>query len=141
MSMDCFIYEENRMSTASAVFAHRLREERRRLGLSQPELAERMTELLNGAIDASAISRIETHGSGRVIKLDEAVAAAAALDLPLAALLQASDVIDVEIGELERDLSLAEWRAANAAAEADEARRGAEGIKQRISELKAQRSG
>lgn len=67
------------------VFARRLRQERERRGFSQAALARRIAEVLGTNIDPSAVTRIEQQT--RAVRLDEAVAAAEALDVPLALLL------------------------------------------------------
>ncbi|MGW5927725.1 helix-turn-helix domain-containing protein [Streptomyces anulatus] len=66
------------------LFAHRLRQERDRLGISQAELARRMAALLGANVDSTAITRIEQ--KTRAVRLDEAVTAAVALGVPLVAL-------------------------------------------------------
>ena len=63
------------------LFARRLRQERERIGISQAELARRIAEILDTNVDPSAVTRIEQQV--RAIRLDEAVAAAKALDVPL----------------------------------------------------------
>ncbi len=69
----------------SDTFARRLRMERERQGLSQAELARRVTEVLGVNVDKSAVARIEQQT--RAIRLDEAAAMAEVLGLPIAALL------------------------------------------------------
>lgn len=66
------------------LFARRLRQERERLGISQAELARRIAEILGTNVDPSAVTRIEQQI--RAVRLDEAVAASKALDVPLAIL-------------------------------------------------------
>ncbi|MBL1115322.1 helix-turn-helix domain-containing protein [Streptomyces sp. 110] len=63
------------------LFARRLRQERKRLGISQAELARRMAKLLGTNVDSTAITRIEQRI--RAVRLDEAVTAAKALGVPL----------------------------------------------------------
>lgn len=67
------------------LFSRRLRHERERAGISQAELARRIAEILESNIDPSAVTRIEQQV--RAVRLDEAVAAAKALSIPLVALL------------------------------------------------------
>lgn len=69
----------------SDFFARRLRTERERAEISQAELARRMAAVLGIKVDPSALTRIEQQQ--RAVRLDEAVAAAQALDLPLVMLL------------------------------------------------------
>src|SRR6478752_7131089 len=99
----------NRMTpTPGQTFARRLREERIRAGLSQAALAERLTELLDQKVDASAITRIEKRE--RAVRLDEAVVIAELLALPLPAMLRDSESVAEQVAELRRDLSLEQWR-------------------------------
>lgn len=67
------------------LFSRRLRQERERAGISQAELARRIAEILESNIDPSAVTRIEQQV--RAVRLDEAVAAAKALSVPLVTLL------------------------------------------------------
>lgn len=69
----------------SDLFARRLRAERERAEISQADLARRMAERLGTRVDPSAVTRIEQQT--RAVRLDEAVAVAGALDLPLVMLL------------------------------------------------------
>lgn len=69
----------------SDLFARRLRQERERLSFSQAELARRIAEILGTNVDPSAVTRIEQQT--RAVRLDEAVAAAQALEVPLPLLL------------------------------------------------------
>jgi transcriptional regulator with XRE-family HTH domain len=59
----------------------RLRQERDRLSISQAELARRIAEVLGQNVDPSAVTRIEQQT--RAVRLDEAVAAAEALEVPI----------------------------------------------------------
>lgn len=69
----------------SDFFVRRLRTERERAEISQAELARRMAAVLGTKVDPSVVTRIEQQQ--RAVRLDEAVAAAQALDLPLVMLL------------------------------------------------------
>ncbi|MBT8163357.1 helix-turn-helix domain-containing protein [Arthrobacter sp. GN70] len=73
----------------SDIFARRLRTERERRKISQAELARRMAQVLDSNVDPSAVTRIEQQT--RAVRLDEAVAVAAVLDVPIAALLADPD--------------------------------------------------
>jgi transcriptional regulator with XRE-family HTH domain len=123
--------------TPGQTFARRLREERIRAGLSQATLAERLTELLNQKVDASAITRIEKHE--RAVRLDEAVVIAELLDLPLPAMLRDSESVDEQVAELRRDLSLAQWRASQAEEELQQAQESMAAIGRLIAELESSR--
>lgn len=69
----------------SDLFARRVRQERERLSLSQAALARRCAEFLGTNFDPSTVTRIEQQT--RAVRLDEAVALARALDVPLPVLL------------------------------------------------------
>lgn len=95
----------------SDTFARRLREERERLGISQARLSRRMAEILGTKVDPSAVSRIEQQL--RAVRLDQAVAAAKALGVPLAVLVSEDPVAETEaqMQQYLADLALAqrEW--------------------------------
>lgn len=69
----------------SSLFRQMMRARREEAGISQAELARRMTERLGSTVDKSTVTRMET--GSRVIRLDDAVAAADALGAPLMALI------------------------------------------------------
>lgn len=120
------------------VFARRLRQERGRAGLSQAALAERLAEVLDQKVDASAITRIEK--LERAVRLDEAVVIADVLDVPLEAMLHDRINVDERISELERDLSQASWRANQAKEELERAQQQLLAIRRSIALLEASRS-
>lgn len=66
------------------LFARRLRQERERQGISQAALARKIAEILGTNVDTSVVNRIEQQL--RAVRLDEAVAAAKALRVPLTVL-------------------------------------------------------
>lgn len=66
-------------------FIRRLRAERERRNVGQAELSRRMSALLGQQIGAPVLNRIEQ--GLRAVRLDEAVAAATALDMPIGVLL------------------------------------------------------
>lgn len=117
------------------VFARRLREERARAGVSQTTLARRISEVLDYAIDGTAITRIEL--SQRAVRLDEAVAAAEALAVPLMTLLTATNDVDRRIRALRRDLEQQEERAKAAESEFQQALSAIAHIRQEIEQLEA----
>jgi transcriptional regulator with XRE-family HTH domain len=78
----------------SDTFARNLRQERERQGMSQAQLAAKIAEILGVNVDPSAVTRIEKQE--RAVRLDEAVAAAQALDMPLAALITEEHVRENE---------------------------------------------
>ncbi|XVX21484.1 helix-turn-helix domain-containing protein [Actinomycetota bacterium] len=120
-----------------ALYRRRLREERRAAGLTQAEFAELLSARLGVHLDATTVTRMETGPRG--VRLDEAVAAAEALRLPLAALLRDEDSIGEQIGELQRELSVDEWRVSQLSAELQQARHSVTGTRRRIAELEAAR--
>lgn len=122
----------------AATFARRLRNERGLAGLSQADLADLLTDLLGVKVHATAITKIEKRE--REVRITEAVAAAEALRLPLAALLRDEDAIGEQIGELRRELGLAEWRVDQASTALQQAQESVTIIRRRITELKAARS-
>ena len=81
------------------VFARHLRSERERLGVTQTDLARHIARILDQNLDPSAINRIEQ--GTRAVRLDEAVAAAEALDVSLLVLAypQPTDGIDDRIAQ------------------------------------------
>src|SRR5699024_9537149 len=93
---------------AEAVFARRIREERQRAGITQAALAERLGGVLDRTIDPSAVARAEKHQ--RTVRLDEAVAIADVLEMPLSALLRDRERVDEEIAEQRQALGEAQWR-------------------------------
>jgi transcriptional regulator with XRE-family HTH domain len=89
-------YERCRISimTIREMFAKRLREMREERGWSQAKLSRRVTEL-GYRLDKAAMSRIE--GGQRTVTLEDAVALAAALGVPLPALFVGEETEEVEI--------------------------------------------
>jgi transcriptional regulator with XRE-family HTH domain len=126
-----------RQTEFSKVFARRMRDERTRSGVSQAVLAERMSTLLGYGVDSSSVTRIENGGRG--LRLDEAVAIAHVLGVPMAALLRDRRSIDDEIDQLRQEQSLAEWREARARDELRECQEAVQGIKDRVTRLEAER--
>lgn len=126
------------MTLATKTFARRLVEERQRVGLSQAALAERVTAIIGRSIDPSALARAEKHE--RAIRLDEAVAIADVLQVPLASMLRDRDALDGEIGELRRELSQDLWRLHQAEEEVQQAQDSMSATRRRIAELQAARS-
>lgn len=78
----------------SDIFARRLRAERERQSLSQVELARRMATILGANVDPTAITRIEQQT--RAVRLDEAVAMATILEVPLTSLVVDNDAEQTE---------------------------------------------
>ena len=125
------------MTAATEIFARRLNEERQRAGLSQAALAARITDMIGRSIDPSAIARAEK--CERAVRLDEAVAIADVLQVPLTSLLRDRDAIDDEIDELRRDLSLYQWKLSKVEEEAQQAEDSISATRRRIEELEAAR--
>ncbi|WP_309082318.1 helix-turn-helix transcriptional regulator [Zhihengliuella sp.] len=118
-----------------AVFARRLRQERVAARVSQAELARRISERLGIVVDGSAITRIENQG--RSFKLEEAVAAAQALGVPLAVLVSGKSPTEARVDELRRGLELQQNRAAEAEAEFRQAQAAMVAIEQEIDQIEA----
>lgn len=81
-------------------FAERLLPLRKRQGLSQARLADRLSALLGDKVSATAITKIEA--GNRAVRLNEAVAAAHVLGVPLAELV-AEDEQGLRLIELRRE--------------------------------------
>lgn len=126
------------MTTATEAFARRLTEERQRVGLSQAALAARLTAVIGRSIDPSALARAEKHE--RSIRLDEAVAIADLLQVPLASMLRDREAVDEEIGELRRELSQYAWQIQQAEEEVQRAQDAMAATRRRLAELEASRS-
>lgn len=92
----------------STTFIARLRAHRIEAGLSQAELADRMSALLGVVIDPSTITRVEQ--GRRAVRLDEAVAAARALDVSLACMLIDPDEMQQHIETIRERLAAARTR-------------------------------
>lgn len=118
-----------------ATFARRLREERRSAGTSQTELAEQVSERLGTSVDGTAVTRIEKHV--RAVKLDEAVALAEALGVPLVALMTEPDAIGVELERARDDLLATEAALTSTRRNIAKWTADAERLRQRIAELEA----
>lgn len=78
----------------SDTFARRLRAERERQRISQAELARGIAEILGTNIDQSAVTRIEQQT--RAVRLDEAMAMASVLNVPITMLLMDLDADEKE---------------------------------------------
>lgn len=118
------------------VFAGRLRQKRRARGLSQAELAERVSKLLGVAVDGSAVTRIEKHV--RAVRLQEAITIAEVLDLPLSALIDDKDATDDEIAVLAIELEAARGLEAEAHRAHQATLRRVRSISRRMRALNAQ---
>lgn len=96
------------------IFARRLRQEREHRGFSQAELARRVASVLGTNVDPTAVTRIEQQA--RAVRLDEAVAMASALEVPLNLLLVEDPDAenDARMQELVAELGIAqrEWELA-----------------------------
>ncbi|MDQ0648600.1 transcriptional regulator with XRE-family HTH domain [Microbacterium natoriense] len=123
--------------TPGEVFARRLRRQRLEAGIAQTELALRMSRLLGGSIDGSAITRIEK--MDRAVRLDEAVAAARALNVPLDALINDEESGESRLRELREELGRQQSRADAAIAEHQQAVTAMVDIEQEIKRLAALR--
>lgn len=123
--------------TTGEVFAERLRETRRTARLSQAELASRISALTGTPLPATAITKIEK--GERAVRLDEAVAAARALEVPLSALVSEETPTDARIRELREELVRQQSRADAAIAEHQQATAAMIEIEREIERLEASR--
>ena len=73
--------EDLESTSPARTFAIRLRQERRRAGLSQVELARAVSQRLGRRVDGSTLTRIEKEE--RSVRIEEALALARVLDQPL----------------------------------------------------------
>lgn len=121
--------------TSQTVFARRLRQERIAKGIAQSELARRMSARLGSAIDGSAITRVEK--GERSVKLEEAVAAADILAVPLASLVTDKSPEEARIDELHRELGLQQERSDAAEAEFRQAQAAMAAIEQELGLLES----
>lgn len=125
-------------TTPESVFVQRLREERSRLGLSQAEFADRLSARMGAPVYPSTITRIEKGERG--VKLDEAVAMADVLGLPIAALIDGVHRVDEQIAALQRRRAEQESRSKAAFVEYEQAQSAIADIDQQIADLEASRA-
>lgn len=92
----------------SDVFAVRLRAHREHLNVSQAELARRMSQILGVTVHPSMLTRIEQQT--RTPRLDEAVALAQGLGIPIAVLLSEDPIEqrDAQLQQLRLELASAQ---------------------------------
>jgi len=83
-------------------FASRIRGGRQRAGISQAELSRRLAAVMGYTIDSSAISRSEK--GVRAVPLDEAVAIADLLEIPLDGMTPESIKAEARVLRLRQDL-------------------------------------
>lgn len=126
-------------STPAKVFAQRLRAQRRAAGVSQAELARRLSALLGSRVVPTMITKIE--GGDRAVRLDEAVFAAQALEVPLAALVSERDPVEVRLEELRREVAEQEARMAGAEREHQQAQLRIIDLQRQIEQLEPSREG
>ena len=120
-----------------ATFARRVREERRATGMSQTGLAEQVSARLGTTIDGTAVTRIEKHV--RAVKLDEAVAIAEVIGVPLVVLMTEPDAIGVELERARDDLLTTEAALTSTRRNIEQWTADAERLRQRIAELEGLR--
>jgi len=77
-----------------------MREIRRSEGLTQQELALRVSSILDRSVDGTTITRIEK--GQRALQLDEAAAIAKALGMQMRSMIPSEVTVQEEIDELER---------------------------------------
>jgi transcriptional regulator with XRE-family HTH domain len=124
--------------TPGATFARRLRDERRAAGITQGELARRLSELLEVPIDATTVTKIEK--GDRAVRLDEAVFAARVLNVPLAALVSEETPAEARLNRLRLELGRQQGREAAADAELRQAMGAVASIEREIEQLESSES-
>lgn len=121
----------------SETFARRLRAERELAGVSQTELASRVSVALGVTFYSTAVTKIEKRD--REVKLEEAVALAHALNLPLVALITEPDAVQVELDRARDDLLDTEATLTRTRRNIEQWQADAERLRERIAELEALR--
>lgn len=125
------------MAVGSDTFIRQLRIAREEAGLSQTELARRMSERLPKGIDGTAITRMES--GGRMVRLDDAIAAADVLGVPLASLInEPVGALESRMDELRYELSNAEKAVENAASELERRQVVANDLQEELDDLQRQ---
>jgi transcriptional regulator with XRE-family HTH domain len=122
---------------AAATFARRLREERERAGVSQAEVARRVSEYLGIDLSPIAITKVESRA--RSVKIEEAVAMAEALKVPLTGLLADRDALEAEVLRAREQLMVTEHARADALSKAAEYGFQIESLRGYLSDLEASR--
>lgn len=125
------------MTDPLETFARRLRQARERAGMTQTELAHKLSELLGNALDPSAITRIEKRERG--VRLEEAVHIAEILGVPLAILTSDRDARELEIDDLRRQVEEQRDRGLAAMHEFEQAQLTIADLEARIAGLEARR--
>lgn len=111
--------QDQREQTPEETFARRMRQLRDTEGIAQTVLAERL-EHRGIKLDGTAITRMER--GTRTIRLNEAVAVAAALDVSVDEMLHPAPSPDEQLEQARQHAEHAEWAAMLAVAEYDAAR-------------------
>lgn len=124
---------EELLTPQVTAFIRRMRQERVAAGLTQAELAARVSRRAGHTVHTSIYTRMEQ--GARAIRLSEAVAIAEELGVSLSSLLYSRDAVDDELAQLRQDLAAARWRADQIEEELDGARVTVRGIEQRIADL------
>ena len=122
--------------TPEELFARRVRAQRKAAGLTQTALVERVSRLLGTTFNATAITKIET--TGRMIRLNEAVVIAHALDVPLSYLVADEDEGALRRLELTRELEWHEARMQELHAEYAQSQRSADEAREALRRLGAE---
>lgn len=121
---------------SKAKFADRMRTERIRAGLSQNELARRLSESTGYVVDGSSVTRMENGDRG--VRLVEAVAIAEVLGLPLAGLLTDESALEARLDEIRFALADAEAALGSAVEEVSRRQEIVDGLREESDALQGQ---
>ncbi len=121
---------EETFARPEETFARRMRELREQVGMSQAHVATVLQTQYGIKVDPTAITCI--YLGSRTIRLDDAVAIAAVLDLTVNEVLQPVLPPDEQLMQVEEQLEPARWRAARSVAENEVAQRRLERLRSRL---------
>lgn len=121
---------------SKVIFADRMRAERIRAGLSQNELARRLSEAAGYVVDGSSVTRMETRRRG--VRLVEAVVIADVLGVPLAGLLTDESALENRMDEIRFALADAEAALGSAAEEVSRRQGTVDELREQLDDLQRQ---
>ncbi len=121
---------------SKAKFADRMRTERIRVGLSQNELARRLSESVGYTVDGSSVTRVENGDRG--VRLVEAVVIAEVLGVQLATLLTDESALEARMDEMRFALADAEAALGSAVEEAGRRQVIVDELREQLDDLQGQ---